>query len=233
MKSNRKAAEAFILKYLGKAFPGTGNVEMYKARFESMSDKDFEAWVTALGKGEETIAITVPNWSKSPIDIDNVIAVTNELGYDFFQHVTLTNPETGLTYRTPAKHMVLDLPLRRQVQMLSKKMGVPTSNRSVDERTGQPTGDSKGTSFTYPEIQVNAAKRLPNMITELIKMRGGDDKAFNASNRAIYETGDVSMDAITNQIGNTNTGATEVMEVLLKSMMLDNNLASNRDIQQP
>jgi hypothetical protein len=119
--------------------------------------------------------------------------------------------------------MVIDLPLRRQAQMLYEKMSIPENNRVVDERSGQATGPSKGASLSYPELQVNAAKGLDNMILELIKFRGGDVKAYNAMNRSILDTGEASLNEIAAK-EKTTVKSVQTLGVYLKAMMLDSNL---------
>ncbi|MFO6295581.1 hypothetical protein, partial [Pseudomonas aeruginosa] len=50
--------------------------------------------------------------------------------------------------------------------------------------------------ISAPEIQVNAPKGLRYPMIEFMKLRGGDQKAYNAMNRSIIETGSASVDSI-------------------------------------
>lgn len=220
--SNRELATKELLYFIDQFAPGSPNRDIYEKRLEAMSNKQFDTFMKKLESGEEILALWIANLDKHRIDLKRNLKIAKQLDYDFWQHLTLTDPETGQVYTTKAKHMVVDLPLRRQVQMLYKKMSVPEDNKKVDERTGQPTGESKGASLSYPELQVNAAKGLDAMITELIKFRGGDVKAFNAMNRSIMQTGSVDLKSLENIP--TKVKATETLSVMLKSMMIDNNL---------
>ncbi|MNZ76475.1 hypothetical protein D3C78_949820 [compost metagenome] len=59
-------------------------------------------------------------------------------------------------------------------------------------------------------------------ITELIKFRGGDSKAFNAMNRSIIDTGTVNLEYLS-QFG-TKVKSVTTLSVLLKTIHLDNTL---------
>jgi len=161
--------------------------------------------------------------SKHNLDIKRNFEIAKDLDHEFFQHLWLTDPQTGQVVKTPTKHLVLILPLRRQAQMLYKKVSIPEHNQAVDERSGQPTMPSKGASISYPELQVNAAKGLDKMVLELIKYRGGDTRSFNAMNRSILETGEASLDEIDAQDPST-VKSTQTLDVMLKAMHLNSNL---------
>lgn len=219
----RENATQELLYFIDMFAPGSSNRQVYEDRLKKMTNKEFASFIDSLDKGEEVLALWIANMDEHKIDLDRNFAIADKLGHTFFHHLHLTDPETGTVVETPIPHMVVDLPLRRQAQMLYKKMAVPDHNQAVDERSGQATGDSKGASMSYPELQVTAAKGLDNMILELIKFRGGDSKAHNAANRSIMETGGVSMDAIKAR-GPTSVKANDTLSVYLKSMGLDINL---------
>lgn len=221
--TNREKATRELLYFIEKLAPGSDNKKIYEERLGAMSDKQFAEFIDRLENEEEILALFVPNLSKHPISVANNLKVADELGHDFFHHLYLTDPDTGQVMKTPAKHMVIDLPVRRQAEMLQAKISIPENNKVVDERSNQPTGPSKGSRMSYPELQVNAAKGLDNMILELIKFRGGDERAYNAMNRSILETGEASLEAIKAQ-GPTAVKSTQTLSVYLKAMMLDNNL---------
>lgn len=225
MANDRKAAEKEALYFIELFLPGSDNVKIYKEMFERMSDKDFGEWITRLESGEEIMALYAPNLVGPQLTIEQIFKVADELEYELFQHLILTDPQTGQVYKTPNKHMVGLVPFRRQVQMLVKKASIPDSNHIIDERTGQPTGDSKGARLSAPEIQVNASKGVNKMILEWIKFRGGDGKAYDAMNRSIIETGDASMDSIMAE-SNTIVKSNKTLSVYLKAMHLDNNLVA-------
>lgn len=219
---DRKKAMAMILKYVEKILPGGGNKEIYEETLGKLSDKEFDDYISKLESGEETLFIVAPNFNKgTKLSVERNLEVAKELGHEFFQQLWLTDPQTGTTYLTPIPYLVVDLPLRRQAQTLSKKVSIPENNSHVDEYSGQPTGASKGSKISFPELQALYAQGLEKTIEELIKFRGGDEDAFRKMNQQMMDTGQVSIDSI------QSTGkvkSTETLSILLKSMHLDNNL---------
>lgn len=219
---NRKAATAMILKYIEQILPGSPNTAFYAKRLPEMTDKEFDQFMKNLEDGSEILTIKTPNLSKQKLSLDRNLAIAKELGHEFFQYLILTDPTTGEVYRTPVKYLVIDVPLRRQVQLLQSKATIPENNKHVDELSGQSTGPSKGSKISFPELQVLFAQGLDSTITELIKFRGGDAKAFNAMNRAIIENGGVSIDYLSQF--NTKVKSVTTLSTLLKTIHLDNTL---------
>ncbi len=219
----REKATQELLYFIDRFAPGSENRAIYEKRLNAMSNREFEAFIERLESGSETLSLFIPNLSEHKLDINRNFEIAEELGHEFYQHLYLTDPQTGQVVKTPVKHLVLMLPLRRQAQMLYKKISIPENNRAVDDRSGQPTGPSKGASISYPELQVNAAKGLDNMVLELIKYRGGDTRSFNAMNRSIMETGEASMNEIDSE-GDTTVKSTQTLDVMLKAMHLNSNL---------
>ncbi|MNQ14383.1 hypothetical protein D3C85_273320 [compost metagenome] len=219
---NRKAATDMILKYIEKILPGSPNTAFYAKRLAEMSDGEFDKFMRNLEDGTEILTIKTPNLSKQKLDLQRNLAIAKELGHDFFQYLILTDPTTGEVYKTPVKYLVIDVPLRRQVQLLQSKATIPENNKHIDELSGQSTGPSKGSKISFPELQVLFAQGLDATITELIKFRGGDAKAFNAMNRAIIENGGVSIEYLAQF--NTKVKSVTTLSTLLKTIHLDNTL---------
>jgi hypothetical protein len=186
-----------------------------------MSDSEFEDWVKGLEQCTQQVSVIVPNFSKHQIDVDRNFDVAAKWGHDYFQRIWMMGPD-GSYYLTPKKYLVYDLPLRRQAQHLIKKISIPEDNKSVDDLTGQPTGKSKGSKLSYPQLQVMAALGLDHSITELMKVRGGDIKAFNASNTIIAKTGTVSQAEIEPYAGGVES--TKTLSAILVAMHLSNTL---------
>jgi hypothetical protein len=220
--ANRKAAEAYIIKWIDRLLPGSSNAQMYRDRFAEMSDAQFDEFMKGLKAGDIKLAIIAPNLNEPKLETKRNLDIAKEIGYEFFEQIWM-HPEDGSpAYLTPKKYLVYDLPLRRQAQHLVKKISIPEDNKSVDDLTGQPTGKSKGSKISYPEIQVLAALDLPHSITEWIKYRGGDRKGFNALNDSISKTGSASQEAIAPLAGGVES--TKTLHTLLTCMHLSNTL---------
>lgn len=219
---NRKAATAEAVKWLEELLPGSENARVFEEQLNRLSDAQFDAYIGKLESGEATVSLTAPNLSKHKLTIENNLRVAKLLGHDFFERLWLTDPVTNVLYLTPVKYMVVDLPLRRQQQLLVEKMSVPEDNNHIDELTGQPAGVSAAARVSFPELQVLYAQGLDASIEELIKFRGGDIKAFQAMNREIVNTGGASMASIKRVP--TRVKSTETLSTILKAMHLDNTL---------
>lgn len=222
MAKNRKKAEEFILTYIGKLDKSGHNVELYKKRFKTLSNAQFDDMMTEIKNGRYTLPLYAPNQSKVKLTSQVAIKVAKELGHSFFEHLWLTDNVTKETYLTPIKYMVVDLPFRRQQQLLIKKMSIPSTDMTMDTMTNQVTGNSKGASLSFPELQVLAASNMNKSIEEMIKVRGGDINAYNQFRNSVINTGSGTLEAAGRTEGRVKSTVT--LSNLLKGMHLDNNL---------
>ncbi len=220
--SNRKAATAECLRWIDELVPGGQAVTDMKTVLDSLSDEQFDELMNKLESEEEILSIAIPNLGKDRLEVSRLLEVGKKLNHEFFERLWLTDAKTGVTYLTPEKYLVIDLPLRRQQQLLTEKISIPDNNRHVDEMTGQVTGDSKGASLSLPELQILRSQGLDRPILEMIKVRGGDERAQRAINRQIIETGSASLDSVLG--AGTRVKSTETFSTLLKGMHLLNNL---------
>lgn len=208
MAGNRAKAQAFILENIHAILPDGKNKEIYQKLFDAMSDKQFDDFMKKLEDGSVKLSIIAPNLTDSKLSVERNLKIAEKLGHSFFERIWMKDSDDSPAYLTPVPYMVVDLPVRRQAQLLVKKISIPEDNKSVDDLTGQPTGKSKGSKISYPETQVLAALGLDHCLTELLKYRGGDVKGFNAMNRQIAETGSTSMKAIEPYSGNVQSTVT-------------------------
>lgn len=225
MIKNRKNTEEFIIAFINKLLPGSKNVSIYKDLFSSMTDEDFDVFMDDLESGKSRLAIIAPNLSDVNISIDRNLDIAKELGHNFFEKIWMEDPNGGPNYLSNKAYLVVDLPIRRQAQLLIKKISIPEDNKSIDHMSGQPTGDSKGSKISYPELQILASLELDNSIVEFMKYRGGDLDGFTAMNDSISRTGGVSIDALS-KFG-TKVKSTQTLSTILTGMHLRNTLLSN------
>lgn len=218
---NREKATKHLLKYVNKIVPGGYNRDYWKARLERLSDKEFEQFIERLESGEEIIHVVSPNLAKDRVTVENNLKVAEELGHEFFQRLWLTDPHSGTTYLTPIKYLIVDLPMRRQAQTLVKKISIRDDDVRTDELTGQPAG-SGGSKISFPQLQSLYARGGDKSIEELIKYRGGDEKAYRALSQSLIKTGGASLTSLAPLTGKTRS--TEMFGVILKAMHVDSNL---------
>lgn len=211
-----------ILEYVEKLLPGSENTAIYNDLFASMDDDLFDLFMKKLESGEARLAVIAPNLDEPKLEIERNFKIADELGHQFFERIWIDSGTEVPPYLSPIPYLVVDLPLRRQAQLLVKKISIPEDNKSIDDFTGQPTGKSKGSKISYPETQIMSALSLDANLTELLKYRGGDVKGFDAMNNAISKTGGVSLQAIA-ALG-TKVKSTQTLSIFLSCMHLDNTL---------
>lgn len=218
---NRALATKEIIKYVEKILPGGGNKEVYEEMLGKLSDKEFSKYMDKLESGDETLFIISPNLSKKRLNVKRNIAIAKELGHSFFEKLWLTDPLTNTVYLTPMPYLVIDLPVRRQAQILNKKVSIPKDNNKVDVTTGQYSGKPIGGKVSFPELQGLYAQGLTTTLQELIKFRGGDEEAFRLMNKELVNTGSVSLSSIKT---NTRVKSTDTLSSYLKAMHLNTTL---------
>lgn len=173
----RKKAEAYIYSILDAVDPSGINTKVAKECIPAMSDEKF------VEMAKMGIPIYQPVGGKTKIDYKNNIKVAEKMGIPLSEKLWLTEPKTGLTHLTRHPHLVLLLPIRRQTQMLEKKMSVAKHDKIRDKLTGQVTGPSKASGISFPEAYIIYSDKLDESLQEFLHARGGNE----AVNRAFYQ----------------------------------------------
>lgn len=222
MANNRRLAETKILEFL-QSIEFTGyNVKQYKSIFANMTDQQFHKYMLDIQAGKAFIVLFKPMGKAQGITVENNLKVAAKYGLDFFQKLVFTNDANIPDYKTPIKYLIVDLPYRRQSQNLVKKINIPENNKVIDELTYQPTGPSKGSKISFPELQVLIGMGLENTITELIQFRGGDRGGFNAYNSMFLRYGSANLKTL-NQYS-TGTESTKTLKKFLVGMHINSTL---------
>ena len=213
---NRKKAEAFIFQFLRDVEPTGYNVEKYKEIFAKMSDKQFDTWMKGMRDKTQYMVLFKPMYEAKGITIENNFKVAQKYGLNFYERLIFSGNKNEPDHMTATEALVLDLPYRRQSQTLVKKISVPANNKTIDQLTYQPTGASKGSKISYPELQVLIGMRLDKTIEELIQIRGGDRGGFAAYNAMVMRYGKVNLKAIENH--RTGVESTRTLKIYMASM---------------
>lgn len=223
MYGNRQAAEAEIIDVIESILPGSQNTQIYQNIMKVMPDNEFDQWMNDLDSGARYLAIIAPEKGIPALSVKRNLALADKWGHNFFERVWMDPQNGGPSYLSNDPYFICDLPLKRQAQFLIKKISIPEDNRSIDTLTGQPTGKSKGSKISWPELQILAALGgFDETIAEFMKFRGGDLQGFNAMNDMIYRTGGASLAAI-GTLG-TKVKAVQSLSTLLTSMHLTDTL---------
>ena len=220
--ANRKKATEWFIEMVRKLNPDSDNVKMYEDLFGSMSDREFDALMTRIEKGETILPYFTSNLSKTVMRIDDILKVGDELGIDFFQRIWIVDPKTKVKYLTPKKYLIVDLAVRRQQQHLVKGKSLAENSKYTDPLTGQATGPSRTSRLSLPEIMILESSGHHTSIEEMIKVRGGDNVAHRESRRLTVEQGGYDLDTI-EELDSRPT-STETLKAFLFGMHIDNNL---------
>ena len=219
---NRAKAEALILQLVKEIEPTGYNVEQYKKVFAQMSNSVFDAYMQGLRDGTKTLVMFKPLYKAKGFTVENNIKVGKKYGLSFFERLRYTGNPQEPDHITPIEYMVLDLPWRKQSQTWAKKVSVPDNNKTVDQLTYQPTGASKGSKISYPELQVMIGMRLDSSIQELTQMRGGDRGGFAAYNAMFMRYGNANLKTLSQFT--TGVESTKTLKTYLACMHIASTL---------
>lgn len=222
MAASRADVEHFILEKLHEMAPGGQTPAFYKQRFERMSDEDFKTFMADLESGKEFLVLYAPNFGNTGLSVSRNFALAKKMGHNFFQRLWIGAQGNVPAYLTPIQYLVVDLPLRRASQLLTKKIRLPEHNKTVDTLTGQPTGESRGAKISLPELQVLSAMGCDYSVVELMKYRGGDLKGHNAMNGMIARYGAANQKTLANYASGVES--TRTLKTFLTSAMLKSTL---------
>lgn len=232
MNKQRQVFIDQVVKDIEALAPGSQNAKAYRETLTKMSDAQFENMLNGIRNATAKnpdyekpffiLPVIQPNMVKYSITTDNNLTLAKRWGIEFFQRLWMTDRVTKQTYLTNRPYLVIDLPITRPAQTLDKKISIPDHNRSIDDRTDQVTGESKGASISYPEVQILNARGLESTLIELLKARGGDMQVGRVMDKQIKDTGEFDLSTV--QDLDTQAKSTETLANILTGMHLENNL---------
>lgn len=220
--ASRTEAIDWLATNVESILPGAGNKEIIKKRLTEMSKERFAEFVQNVKEGKEYIHFLCPNGQEEKISIERNLEIGKKLGIPIYERVWTYNPLTGRRNMGPIPRLVCDIPARRLVQMQEYKLSVAKNNRHIDQRTNQPTGASKASAISAPEINLLRAQNYEATVREFVKDRGGDMAAFNLMENLIIRDGSVDQETLDRL--NTRSKAPEVASTILTAMHIGNNV---------
>ncbi len=198
----RKKAEALIYKVMKALDPTGTNVEIYKEKFSSMSDKQFDTWMTNfLNDPEKNFYLEITEY-KNDLKYENIVKAANVLGVPLYEKVYLPHingdAEKNIVV-TPVEVPVGYAHEKRMMQTLEKKNTGSTHTSKRNSITGQVTGDDKNArnsdAETYGLLAINANAAL----SEFMGPRADDDIARDEMKAAIDRDGAVRKADLSNK----------------------------------
>lgn len=222
MAGNRKKAQAVLLKMFKRLDIDGFDYKQLEANVTAMTDSQFDKFMTDLESGIAELHLTIPIGNEVKFTMEHIFACADEFEHVFHERIWIDNKDGTPPYLSNEAYLIIDGPVRRQAQHFSKKASVPVDNSTIDHLTGQVTGPSKGTTVSGPEANVAVALGMVESLTELYKIRGGDNKALNAMNREIAQRGGASLDEILKL--NTKVKSTQAVDTILTCMHIKSTL---------
>lgn len=220
--TKRKQVEEFILKYIKELTKSEENVNLYKDLFKRLKDDEFHKFMEDLRDNRKHLSVIIPQHLNKNISVNDNIKLAKSLGHDFFQRITYSSEDGLPGYTTDQKVLVYQLPIRRAVQYLDKKIGIAEDNLSKDMTTGQVTGKSRARRMTFPETQVLIGYGLNKTVAELLQSRGGDIGEGNALDVMLYRTGAADLETLSRY--KTGVRSSQVLAQYLNGMHIRSTL---------
>ena len=219
-KTMRAKIEKRVYEVVQTMDPSGDNTKYWKGFFSKLDDKGFAEFMNLLKEKKAQMFITMPNMKKT-LRIGDLLKAAEKVGLKTSQRLWMPDRTSGKKFLTNQKYLILTLPIRRAQQEWDKKLSVPSRDRKVDALTGQVIAEDKGCSLSAPEIQSLNVRGLHNVMSELVRVRGGDVHAYGDFNRQLQENGSAQLSTLD---PSTRARSATIAKVLLQSMMLDNNL---------
>lgn len=229
--ANREAFIKTAVKYLSQIDPGNPSVAIIEQSLRSMSKSQFESYIEMLRNGvsekpdldkpRELLPIVLRDGRTSKITIKGNFALAEKWGHNFFEKVWMVDQASGVRYLTNQPYAIMFLPVVRQAQTLEKKIAVADGTTRLDSRTGQISDTAKGASLSSPELQTLLSQGRVAVASELMKFRGGDDKAYRKMAKDLTDTGTFYQASYNDP---TRAKSADVTSIYLKAMHLDNDL---------
>lgn len=166
---DRKEYENFIYDIMNTLDPTEENSIIYRKKFSSMNDKEFENWLrNFLNDEDSNFTLEIVPY-KRELSLKNIEKAANKIGVPLLEKVALPfeNPEGDAVW-TATEVPVIYINIKRVQQMIAKKNAMSTSIEMRDSKSGQVTGDDKNARSSDVEnialIAINADETLKEMV---------------------------------------------------------------------
>lgn len=213
-----------VIKYVTECFdqmdPSGYNSQKFREYVEPMNETAFMAYIKRMASGEQPLRIIMPNM-KTPMNMENLLAVAKKIGVKLFHRIRMVDPSTGVEYITPEEYPVFLLPIRRAQQTIEKKRSIASSDKMIDALTGQKAGDDVAAALSHPEIQVLNTRGLTNVLRELVQVRGGNVTSYGEYRTLLEDSGMVDLQQLD---PTSRTRASMMVDVLFAGMHIESNV---------
>lgn len=206
-KPKRKKMEDLIYSVFSNLDPSGVNTEKYREKFKKMSDVQFDSFFKALfAEPNHYLILDTVDYERD-FQIENVEKAAGILGVELFEHIAMPHVNMDKENPTVTKFPVPDgyIHIKRMQQMLQKKNSTSINIGTRSALTGQVTREDKNTRDSDVENFALATVNLNQTLRELLGPRSDDMKMKQEMYSELARTGFVSLDNLTNDVGNKTT----------------------------
>lgn len=219
---SRAAATKLAIEQVDVLDPSKAAGKKLKQLLDNLTDKQFEAMIEKIEKGEYYLPFFMPNLTNAAPKWGHIKTASEKLKVPLWRRVWMTDPKTGIKMLTKHPLFVAHLPVRRQIQLLVSKISLPEDTKHVNDLTDQPTGVSANSSISVPEASILVGIGANKAAEEFLAVRGGDPGALRAMEQSIHDTGNVGMTTV--EASAQGATSTKTLSTMLSGMHYDTNL---------
>jgi hypothetical protein len=219
-KKIREEIETLIYKVFDTLDSTGTNTEHYSVMFSKMSDKRF---LDYLKKTKWPFRFHTVPFDVEPT-VDDCHKASNIIGFKLFDKVALPHIHQDRNGNPVVSNeaMIIDIPIKRMQQIVSKKTSTPSDITKRDMKTGVLLSDDKGAKTSDREMEALVFQGLDSTAKEMGRHKADYRTPKNIMYNAISTTGTFSLeDAPTNP---EDSMARNYMNVYMLSAQLYTNL---------
>ena len=225
--TKRKKMESLIYAVFDKLDPSHVNTNKYKAKFQSMSDAQFDAFFKQFfANDKEYLTLDVVEYERG-LDLDKIEAAAKLMDVPLFEDLYMPHLTMDKDNVVCAKYQcaVGYLNIKRPQQMVHKKNGLSISNNKRSALTGQVSASDKNGRESDMENSMLLVVGAKNILRELNGPRADDMVMKNEMNTAINTNGYVSLDQLDDDPSNKT--ALNTIDVFMLGMGLKTDLVTS------
>lgn len=216
------------------------NSTQYRQRFAKMSDAQFTSFMKSIVAPDdgsvdnpERLTFELNQSTKTGMPtMEKIVATAKRWGillneYVFFPHKNPQNPDKPMVTRSRVP--ILLLQVRRLQQTLDKKNFASANIDTVNQYTGQVTGESKAASLNDTQTASLATTGEFGVIKEFLGPRADDAVSKKQMLRAIEKTGEVNIADL--NIETKNKRSINTLEVMMRGAGFRTNLLHDEPLR--
>lgn len=206
ISTKRKQFMKTLLDTMKLLDPSGNNVDLYKRKFEKMTDAQFDKWMKDFRDNDKANFYLEMIEFERELTFENISKAADYLNIPLYEYVCVPyvnevnvndpskskDPKAEIIV-TPTKCPVGYIHVKRMPQSVHHKNATTTSNNKRNTKTGQVTGDDKNGRTTDVETFALNVYGADNSLKELMGFRADDQAAKQQAYASIERDGYVQL----------------------------------------